>query len=376
MHRHTFAPLALLSAIVIVAASTGCASTPPPAPPPIFYPAGQPRVQFLMGFMDASRWVEQRSSLAEFVVGTSKPVSYEIKSPYGMAVRNGRMYICDLGLHCVHVIDMGKKTYSRLGPPEHLLSPVHVTIAPDGTKYVCDTDRKHTAVVVFDAQDKYVRDITPPKGCTPIDVVVWKDELIVADRQGARVQIWDRNGKVLRSISGPGDGPSNLKAPTNLAVGPDGLIFVTDTGLQVVKVFKQDGTFVRIIGVPGDRPGNFARPKGIAVDPQDRVYVADAQWGVIQLFTAKGQILLVIPPDPNKAVRDALELPAGLSIDTTSISYFKQYIAPGFVPEYLLFCCNQYGPHRIMVYAFGHEAASAPTQKPAPAMEQPATSGS
>ncbi len=374
MHRHTLAPLALLAATVIVAASTGCTTARPPVAPPIFYPAGQPHVQFLLGFMDADRWVEQRSSLAQFVIGTSEPLSHEIKSPYGMAVRDGRMYICDLGFHCVHVIDMATKTYSRLGPPERLLNPVHVAIAADGTKYVCDTDRKHTAVVVFDAQDKYVRDLTPPEGCTPIDVAVWRDELIVADREGSRVQVWSRDGKVLRDISGPGDGPANLKAPTNLAVGQDGLIFVADTDLQVVKVFKQDGTFVRIIGVPGDRPGNFARPKGIAVDPEERVYVADAQWGVIQLFNAEGQILLLIPGEPGKAVRDALELPAGLTVDTTSLQYFKQYVAPGFVPEYLLFCCNQYGPNRIMVYAFGHEAA--PAAKPSAPKGQPAATGS
>ena len=341
MHRHTLAPLALTAAVVIVAATTGCA-TSKPAPPPIFYPATQPRVQFLLGFMDVDRWVEKRSSLAQFVMGTTEQVSHEIKSPYGMAIRNGRMYICDLGLHCVHVVDLAARTYSRLGTPQQVLNPVHVTLAPDGTKYVCDTDPKHNAVVVFDAQDKYVRDIVPPEGTRIIDVALYKDELIVADIDGGHVLAWDRDGKLLRQIAGPGEGPSQLRRPTNLAIGPDGTVFVTDTDLQVVKVFKQDGTFVRIIGVPGDRPGNFARPKGIAVDPEERVYVADAQWGVIQLFTAEGQILLDIPEQPADAVRDALKLPAGLTIDTTSLPYFQQFVAPGFVPEYLLFACNQY----------------------------------
>ncbi len=365
MHRHTFVPLALTAAIVIIAASTGCATSKAALPPPIFYPTTQPRVQFLLGFIDADRWIEQHSSLAQFVMGTTQPVSHEIKSPYGMAIRDGRMYICDVGIHCVHVIDLAHKTYSRLGPPQKLLNPVHVSIAPDGTKYVCDTDPKHNAVVVFDAQDNYVRDITPPEGSRIIDLALWNDELIVADIDGGQVQAWDKDGKLLRQIAAKGDGPSQLHKPTNLAIGPDGLIFVTDTDQQVVKVYKQDGTFVRIIGVPGDRPGNFARPKGIAVDPEERVYVADAQWDVIQLFTAEGRILLDIPEQPAQAVRDVLTLPAGLTIDTTSLAYFEQFIAPGFVPQYLLFVCNQYGPNRIGVYAFGHGAPAAPSSAPA-----------
>jgi hypothetical protein len=354
MHRHALALLALSALAALTALSTGCATGRPAALPPIFYPAKQPHMQFLLGFSDADRWIEQRSSFAQFIVGSGQQVSHEIKTPYGLAVRDGRMYICDLGLHCVHIIDLKDKSYSRLGTSQQVLNPVHVTIAPDGTKYVCDTDPKHNAVVVFDAQDKYVRDITPPQGARIIDLALWKDELIVADVDGRRVQAWDKDGKPVRDIAEPGEGPSQLRRPTNLAIGPDGLIFVTDTDLQVVKVYEPDGTFVRIIGVPGDRPGNFARPKGIAVDPEDRVYVADAQWAVIQLFTAEGQLLLVVPEQPAQAVRDVLWLPAGLAIDSTSLPYFRQFVAPDFVPEYLLFACNQYGPNRIAVYAFGH----------------------
>ncbi len=214
MHRHTLAPLALTAAVVIVAATTGCA-TSKPAPPPIYYPATQPRVQFLLGFMDVDRWVEKRSSLAQFVMGTTEQVSHEIKSPYGMAIRNGRMYICDLGLHCVHVVDLAARTYARLGTPQQVLNPVHVTLAPDGTKYVCDTDPKHNAVVVFDAQDKYVRDIVPPEGTRIIDVALYKDELIVADIDGGHVLAWDRDGKLLRQIAGPGRArPSSAGRPT------------------------------------------------------------------------------------------------------------------------------------------------------------------
>jgi DNA-binding beta-propeller fold protein YncE len=346
----------------MAAATLGCVGgRPPVAEAPIFYPATQPRVQFLTGFSDADAWAQRHSSFAQFIVGTPQTNGHEIVSPYGLAVRDGRMYICDLGAHRVHVIDMAAKTYSALGTPQQVVNPVHVTIAPDGTKYVCDTDPKRKVVVVFDAQDRFVRDMTAPQGGSPIDLALWKDNLVVADVEGGRVQVWTRDGQFVRDIAGHGDGPADLHRPTNLAIGPDGLIFVTDTDLQVVKVYDQDGHFVRSIGQPGDRPGNFARPKGIAVDPEERVYVADAQWDVIQLFTAEGQILLNIPEQPAEAVRDALELPAGLTIDSSSLSFFKQFVAPDFVPEYLLFVANQFGRNRVGVYAFGH-AQGAPAQ--------------
>jgi hypothetical protein len=73
--------------------------------------------------------------------------------------------------------------------------------------------------------------------------------------------------------------------------------------------------------------------------------------------------------------------PTGLAIDATSLEHFRPYINKDFDAEYLLLLTNEFGKHKIGVYAFGNtkaaaeRAASRPATRPATtrAATQPAT---
>ena len=354
---------AALAGLTALAAGGGCgggaARETEPVPAPIFYPPppDQPRLQFLLSFNDAQRWVTRRSTFADFIVGPGPEQERDpslIVNPYGVEARDGKVYVCDVGVHAVHVFDVAEKAYSRLGTIQQIENPVNITIAPDGTKYVCDTGKGRVAV--YGPDDRFVRYLGDPRRCTPSDLAIWNDTLIVTDIQGAKVEVWSRDGTLLKTISRQGLGPDELRRPTNLAVGPDGLIFVSDTDASTVKVFDQDGKYVRAIGQPGDRPGFFARPKGIAIDPDGNVYVADAQWEIVQIFTSEGRLLLYF--GGAKRGPEGMGLPAGLSIDATSLGAFGQSVSPDFEPEYLLLLANQFGVNKVGVYAFGHSKRS------------------
>ena len=347
--------LAFALALVLLA---GCVSDKPPAQKKVtslFYPAppDPPRLQFLMSFSDAEYWLEKKSTFSDFIVGEKQTKRGVISTPYGIAARNGKIYICDLGKHRIHVIDVARKSYAVLGTPDQIENPVNITIAPDGTKYVCDTGKK--LVLVFDASDQFVRYLGDPQRAVPSDVAVSGDELFVADVAGAKVEVWSKDGTFLRAISSKGIAAHQLRMPSNLDIGPQGNIFVTDTELCAVKVFSPDGAYIRSIGAPGDRPGYFARPKGIAMDPAGIFYVADAQWEIIQAFTSEGQLLLFFGGANDRP--EGLGLPATIALDTTSLDAFRSYVNPSFEPEYLLFVTNEFGNNKVCVYAFGHEKA-------------------
>jgi len=335
----------------------GCASAPEEVPEErevVFYPPppDAPRLQFLTSFSDAQRWVKNESSFADFVVGANEEpdVLGKMHGPYGVAVHNGKLYVCDIPLHCVHIYDMANETYSRLGQPDTFFGPVNITIADDGTKYICDTQKSQ--VLVFDADDRFVRAMGDPNRCAPIDLVVVGDNLYVCNIKQCKIEVWSRSsGELLRSFSSKGREPDQLRAPTNLEVGPDGNLYVVDSELSTVKVFSPEGNLLKLIGEPGDRPGYFARPKGIAIDPDGVMYVADAQWEIIQLFTIEGKTLLFF--GGTAAGPEGMGLPAGLTLDRSSIDLYRSYMAPGFEPEYLLFVANQFGNNKIGVYAFG-----------------------
>src|ERR671935_1003258 len=77
-------------------------------------------------------------------------------------------------------------------------------------------------------------------------------------------------------------GPYNR--PTNLAVAPNGDLFVSDGyGNARVHVFSPEGALIASWGEPGTGPGQFMLPHGIAVDRDGRVLVCDRESDRIQI---------------------------------------------------------------------------------------------
>jgi peptidylamidoglycolate lyase len=90
----------------------------------------------------------------------------------------------------------------------------------------------------------------------------------------------------------PGQDGRHFNRPTDIAIAPDGTIYVSDGyGNSRVAKFSGDGKFVRDWGRRGEGPGEFNIPHGIALDPQERVYVADRSNGRIQVFQPDGKFL-------------------------------------------------------------------------------------
>jgi len=352
-HKPIFA---LLCVVVSTALAAGCGEKKTVAAESIYYPAAPdpPRLQFLMTFSHADHWVESSSSFADFIVGKREKPDTRIKTPYGIRAANGKLYICDLAGARVHVIDVAGKSYGVLGRRGQLKRPVHITIAPDGTKYVCDTSLRKVAV--FNARDKFVKYLGDPRTCNPVDLAIYGDELIVADITGAEVEVWGLDGKFRRLLARKGQGPGELQMPTNVTVSPSGQIYVADTVASIINVYDIRGHYLRSVGAPGDRPGFFARPKGIAIDPKGIVYTTDAQWEMVQIFDPAGRLLLYFGGASPKP--EGMGMPAGITVDRTSLPAFQKYVDKDFRPEYLVFVTNQFGNNKIGVYAFGRSATA------------------
>jgi len=83
---------------------------------------------------------------------------------------------------------------------------------------------------------------------------------------------------------------TQLQAPRNLAIGPDGNLYVLDSGNHRIAVFDQEGAFLRAWGEAGTEPGQFNEPWGVAVD-EEYVYVADTWNHRVQKFTLEGELV-------------------------------------------------------------------------------------
>jgi len=322
--------------------STKPKATSQPKAQPIFYPAlpGRPRLQFLTGFGDMARWVGKDDG---------GPAAAKFDMPYGLGVRDGKLYICDVGTKVVHVLDFTNKTYGMLGKPGQLKNPVNITFGPGGLAYVCDTSLGK--VVVFDAKDTFVKTLGDSDKCAPIDLAIIGKELVIADIANGEVVVWSQEGKALRVLAGKGKEPGQLTRPTAVAITSDGHIAVTDSVASIVNVYDLKGKYLRSVGGPGDGPGLFGRPKGLAVDAGGMLYVVDAMWQTVHVFSPKGEELMTFGEDRNTPA--SMSIPACIVIDKTLLPLFASHVDPSFKANYLVFVSNQYGKNMIGVYAFG-----------------------
>lgn len=346
--------LCLLSAVVL-AFVAGCATAPPQkVEEKVFFPPPPelPRIQYLTYFTSEKDLSPEQSSFDKFVVGEKKHL--RLDKPYGVAVFNGKIYVCDTNA-TVMVLDLEKKTITPLQGAQglgKLVQPLNISIEKDGTKYVTDPIRGQ--IVVFDKNDFYINAIGVPGTWKPVDAVPYEDLLFVADIKNAVIKVFDKKtGAFKKEFGKKGKPEETLGLPTNLAIDKDGYIYVTDAGrFQVVK-FDRDGHMLGAFGKAGANPAHFARPKGVATDRDGRFYVVDAAFNNVQIFNKEGQLLIYFGKGGIKA--GDLYLPAKVYVDYDNVRFFQKYADPNFEVEAVIFVTNQFERRLVTVFALGKE---------------------
>jgi len=331
----------------------------------LFYPSlpDSPRIQYLTSFSVASDVKEKKQKkggwLSKFVLGEENPEDDEgPEKPYGVSLNNGQVHVVDTRGGGYAIFDVPGKDYRfTLGSGSAVMTkPVNIEIDDEGTKYVTDTQRGQ--ILAFDSNDKFLRTYGKRGQYRPTDVLIDEGRLYMVDIQAHRIVVLDKeSGIELSSFGGPGSEENNLFQPTNIALGPDKHLYISDTGNFRVQKFTRDGEFVQSFGAGvGTAPGDFARPKGVAVDRMGRLYVVDAAFETVQMFNSKGDLLLYFG-EAASTHRGGLDLPADIDIDYDSVPYFQQYADPSFKLEYIIVVANQFGRSRVNVFGFGRHAA-------------------
>ena len=217
-------------------------------------------------------------------------------------------------------------------PPNMTLGET-VGVATDSRNRVYVFNRSEHPLVVFDSDGTFLTSWDDTRFVRPHGITIDSDDHIyLTDDRDHTVRKFTPDGELLLTLGSSGQasdtgvenldyrtikragGPFNL--PTNLAVAPDGVLYVSDGyGNACIHKFAPDGEHLLSWGGPGTDPGQFEIPHGVAVDGSGRVFVCDRENSRLQLFTADGELI---------EIRSNVERPCDIFFDRQDNAYVAE----------------------------------------------------
>lgn len=125
------------------------------------------------------------------------------------------------------------------------------------------------------------------------------DSIYVADSRNHRIQQISPDGTVINTFGAFGSSEAGdasggtFNEPWDVAIGPDGMVYVADTWNHRIQKFSPTGEFITMWGQFGQAENAFAfwGPRGVAVDNQGLVYVTDTGNKRVVVFTGEGEFV-------------------------------------------------------------------------------------
>jgi hypothetical protein len=261
----------------------------------------------------------------------------QFREPHQVRIdRQGDVWLVDSGLHCVRKYTPDGKLVLTLGTPgepgedsTHLNRPTDVAITSNDDLFVTD-GYGNNRVVHFDRHGKFVTawgSLGVERGQFSLPHSIAADSqgrLYVADRNNARVQVFDQTGRFLdewRELLVPWHivitdrdeiyvcGSSPMRWPR---IPVPGLIVGIPPKDQLVIVFAPDGRVLRLSTFPkGQRLGELEWVHALAVDRQGNLYLGDIQGRRAQKFlrlessARDGDVAKKSPPKRDEPVHRA-----------------------------------------------------------------------
>ncbi len=129
---------------------------------------------------------------------------------------------------------------------------------------------------------------------TPRGVAIGPNGAMYVVESGAgRVRAFAPDGSVIASFGERGSGPGELLHPAGIARSADGKLWVADEGNHRLAVFDEEAGFVAQHGGLGSAPGRFHSPCGIAAR-DGIVAVADTRNARVQVLDGAGEVLRLL----------------------------------------------------------------------------------
>ncbi len=229
-------------------------------------------------------------------------------NPHGAHIGpDDSLYLTDNGDHTVRKFTPEGKLLLQIGVPGQPSAPMsnvpfcrctHTALSPTGDIYVSD-GYGNACVHKFSPDGKLLKTWGKPgtregEFNLPHNICCDADGFVyVADRENARIQVFDGDGTYIRQIN-------NLHRPCGLCItrGSKPHVLVGELGPYMavnhatpnlgprLMILDNDGTLINRLGQdkPGTTPGAFVAPHSVALDSQGDLYVGEVianDWAMV-----------------------------------------------------------------------------------------------
>lgn len=237
---------------------------------------------------DAANW--------EFVRQWRFP-DYNNGTPTGVTVdsNDDTIWVADTHYSRILHYDQQGNLLTRFGEagenPGQMIFPTDVCPDPDGkTLWISEYGRRNR-ILKFTRDGQFIAEWgsqlyeaeelgRPMAICLSGDAAL----LYVIDAGNNRVAVYDREGKLQRKFGSDGAEPGQLKYPLDMAIAPDGTLFIAEYGNSRISHFSTSGEFLGVWGEPGHAAGQLFLPWGCAVSDRGELLIADTNNQRLQLL--------------------------------------------------------------------------------------------
>lgn len=188
-------------------------------------------------------------------------------------------------------------------------------LAYNGEVFVSDSDLG--VIQVFDYNGKHLRTFGNTGGQGklkhPYGMAFNKDTLYVADGGLGQLMMYDRFGEFRGSLRPKEDGV--MANPAGLLIKDDKIYF-TDLSLHTINIMDKEGNVLVSFGGRGEDPGEVLYPHSIAVNDKNEIFVSDSGNNRVLIFSNKGRYLRVLGDE-----KVSISTPRGIGFDNKGNLY-------------------------------------------------------
>jgi tripartite motif-containing protein 71 len=189
---------------------------------------------------------------------------------YVVDSQNKRIQRLDHNLNFVAVINVENSgDFAGLGLPEG------IAMTPSGEMIL--SDMQQDCLIILDNVFHYERSFGGFGSGggnlrDPLGICIDREgNIFVADSHNNRVAMFDRFGNYLKEF-----GERTLNVPSGVAVDQNQLTFVANTGNNSISIFDRQGNLILDYGDLGTGFANFSRPTDLKFGPNGKLYVVDS----------------------------------------------------------------------------------------------------